>query len=227
MSDAGPSPDAGDARRPGDGISRGRLRRAAPLAALTARTAGEAVVVGLRSKLTGADSAEFHVRAAERYAELLGRSKGALMKAGQMLSFVSLGPAVGKDFQATYQAALTRLRNDAPPMAPELAREVLERKLGHSTETVFAQFDWEPLAAASIGQVHTARLHDDRAVAVKIQYPGVESLNVCMRECLRGDVDETWRVSVEGGFFSPSGSLTPQEAAGSRLLPKRLKHRGS
>jgi hypothetical protein len=52
------------------------------------------VVGGLRSKLTGADTAEFHVRSAERYAELLGRSKGALMKAGQMLSFVSLGPAV-------------------------------------------------------------------------------------------------------------------------------------
>lgn len=370
-SDAGLPPDAGDAKRPDDGIGRGRLRRTAPLAALTARTAGEAVVVGLRSKLTGADSTEFHVRTAERYAELLGHSKGALMKAGQMLSFMSLGPAVGKDFQSTYRAALARLRNDAPPMAPELAREVLERELGHSTETAFARFDWEPLAAASIGQVHAARLHDDRAVAVKIQYPGVaaairadlkntdllatflglisglsprrlsldlrgaaqeigeriteeldyrleatnqaefaklyrghpfiripevigelctdrvltqelvqgkpwsdalaadrelrdswaeaihrftygsyhyfhvfnadphpgnylfhddgsvsfldfgcvkrfdreqiESLNVCMRECLRGDVDETWRVSVEGGFFAPSGSLTPQE----------------
>ncbi len=41
------------------------------------------------------------------------------------------------------------------------------------TESVFAEFDWEPLAAASIGQVHAARLHDGRAVAVKIQYPGV------------------------------------------------------
>ena len=71
-------------------------------------------MVGLRSKLTGADSTEFHVRTAERYAELLGRSKGALMKAGQLLSFMSLGPAVGKDFQSTYQAALARLRNDAP-----------------------------------------------------------------------------------------------------------------
>jgi predicted unusual protein kinase regulating ubiquinone biosynthesis (AarF/ABC1/UbiB family) len=372
MSEAVFPPDAGDARPKGDGIGRGRLRRSAPLAALTARTAGEAVVVGLRSKLTGADSTEFHVRTAERYAELLGRSKGALMKAGQMLSFVSLGPAVGEEFQSTYQTALTRLRNDAPPMAPELAREVLERELGKPTESIFAEFDWEPLAAASIGQVHAARLHDGRAVAVKVQYPGVaaairsdlkntellttflgligglspkklnldlrgaaqemgeriteeldyrleaanqaefaeryrghpfihvpdvvgelctdrvltqelvqgkswndalaaeqelrdswaeaihrflygsyhyyrvfnadphpgnyvfhddgsvsfldfgcvkrfsrdqvESLNLVMRECLRGDVAETWRVSVEGGFFSPSDSLTPEEA---------------
>jgi hypothetical protein len=75
VSDAGDSSGAGDAKRPGDGIGRGRLRRTVPLAALSARTAGEAVVVGLRSKLTGADSTEFHVRTAERYAELLGRSK--------------------------------------------------------------------------------------------------------------------------------------------------------
>ena len=123
----------------GDGIARGRLRRTAPLVGLTARTAGEAVVVGLRSKLTGADSTEFHVRTAERYAELLGRSKGALMKAGQMLSFVSAGPAVPAEFQSIYQAALTRLRDEAPPMAPELARAVLERELGRRTESAFAR----------------------------------------------------------------------------------------
>ncbi len=176
MSDAELPPDAGDRPMPmpKDGSIRGgRVRRAAPLAALSARTAGEAVVVGLRSKLTGADSTEFHVRTAERYAELLGRSKGALMKAGQILSFISLGPTAEEGFQSIYQTALTRLRDDVPPMAPELARVVLERELGRRTESVFAEFESEPLAAASIGQVHAARLHDGRAVAVKIQYPGV------------------------------------------------------
>jgi predicted unusual protein kinase regulating ubiquinone biosynthesis (AarF/ABC1/UbiB family) len=189
VSDPKPSPDApaaaarADTERStgrsagagasGDGIRGGRLRRTAPLLGLTARTAGEAVVVGLRSKVTGADSSEFHVRTAERYAELLGRSKGALMKAGQLLSFTSLGPVVGGEFQAAYRAALARLRNDAPPMAQELAREVLERELGRAAEDVFAEFEWEPLAAASIGQVHRARLRDGRAVAVKLQYPGV------------------------------------------------------
>ncbi len=173
MPDAELPVDAGDELPEGDGIGRGRLRRTAPLAALTARTAGEAVVVGLRSRLTGADSTEFHIRTAERYAELLGRSKGALMKAGQMLSFVSVSPAVPAEFQSIYQAALMRLRDDVPPMAPELARSVLERELGQRTESTFAEFEWTPLAAASIGQVHAARLHDGRAVAVKIQYPGV------------------------------------------------------
>jgi predicted unusual protein kinase regulating ubiquinone biosynthesis (AarF/ABC1/UbiB family) len=167
-----------------DGISRGRLRRAAPLAALSARTAGEAAVVGLRSKLTGADPTEFHIRTAERYAELLGRSKGALMKAGQMLSFVSASPVVPVEFQSIYKAALARLRDDAPPMAPELARDTLEHELGRPAESAFAEFDWEPLAAASIGQVHAARLHDGREVAVKVQYPGAA-------DAIRADLKNT------------------------------------
>ncbi|HEY3970383.1 MAG TPA: AarF/ABC1/UbiB kinase family protein [Solirubrobacteraceae bacterium] len=171
MSDFELSPDADDKR--GDGISRGRLRRSAPLVGLAARTASEALAAKLRGRRTVAQRTEFHVRSAERYAELLGNSKGALMKAGQLLSLAVIDPVVPAELRSIYQTALMRLCDDVPPMPSGLARQVLERELGLRTEEAFASFDWEPLAAASIGQVHAARLHDGREVAVKIQYPGV------------------------------------------------------
>src|ERR1700691_4297700 len=171
MSDFELSPEARSQRD--DGIGQGRLRRTAPLVGLGARTAGEALLARLRGRWTDAERTEFHVRSAERYAELLGHSKGALMKAGQMASFALVSPMVPAELQSIYQAALIGLCDEAPSMAPRLTREVLECELGGRTEKLFAQFDWEPLAAASIGQVHAARLRDGRAVAVKIQYPGV------------------------------------------------------
>jgi predicted unusual protein kinase regulating ubiquinone biosynthesis (AarF/ABC1/UbiB family) len=183
----------------GDGVDRGRVRRVAPLVALSARTAGEAAVIGLQGKRAVTHPAEFHARTAERYADLLGHSKGALMKAGQMLSMISVGPAMPSEFQSTYQVALTRLQDDAPPMADELAQAVLERELGHRAVSAFAEFNWEPIAAASIGQVHAARLRDGRAVAVKIQYPGVA-------DAIRADLKNTQLLvtflSLLGGLYT-------------------------
>jgi predicted unusual protein kinase regulating ubiquinone biosynthesis (AarF/ABC1/UbiB family) len=180
------------------GLDRGRLGRSGPLLSLTARTAGEAVVAGLRGKLTGTDSTEFHVRTAERYVELLGRSKGALMKAGQMLSLTSAGPFMPLELRSVYQAALTRLYDDVPPMAPELACAVLEDELGQPLDSLFSEFECEPLAAASVGQVHAARLHDGRAVAVKIQYPGVgEAIAADLRNA---ELLATFLRVVVGGF---------------------------
>jgi predicted unusual protein kinase regulating ubiquinone biosynthesis (AarF/ABC1/UbiB family) len=200
VSDAELPPEATDPTRPEDGIPRGRLARAAPLLGLAARTAGEAVVAGLRGGLTGEDGIEFHVRTAERYAKLLGHSRGALMKAGQMLSFTPANPAVPAEFQSIYHTALSRLRDDAPPMECELVRAVLERELGQRAESMFAEFQWQPLAAASIGQVHAARLHDGREVAVKLQYPGVA-------EAIRSDLKNAELLAT---FLSLTlGSLSP------------------
>jgi predicted unusual protein kinase regulating ubiquinone biosynthesis (AarF/ABC1/UbiB family) len=153
-----------------DGIATGRVRRAVPVAGMAARTAGESVLARLRRV---EPTPEEYARRAERYVELLGRSKGALMKAGQLMSFVSFTASVPEENRALFQAAMSRLQTSAPPMAPELATEVVELELGQAPERLFAEFDASPLAAASIGQVHAARMHDGTPVAVKIQYPGV------------------------------------------------------
>src|SRR3954453_4112012 len=156
-------------------IPQGRLRRTAPLAAISARAAGEGVVDVLRRRLKGERGAslEFHVRNAERYADVLSRSKGVLMKVGQILSFVDTSAVLEGQHGDAYRAALASLQADAEPMEPVLVAAVIESELGRPPEEIFAEFSLAPLAAASIGQVHTARLHDGTEVAVKVQFPGV------------------------------------------------------
>lgn len=155
-----------------DPIPRGRMRRALPIAGLTTRAAGGAVVAALRERTGNADAmAGFHERTAARYTELLGHSKGVLMKAGQLLSMLD-SSCIGSGSFSPYQKALARLQTDAPAMDAALANEVLRADLGRPVEEIFAEFADAPMAAASIGQVHHATLHDGRPVAVKIQYPG-------------------------------------------------------
>lgn len=100
--------------------------------------------------------------------QVMGNMKGAVMKVAQMASFAFDGLPAG------VQEQLRQLQSAAPPMSYELAAEVVERELNKPPREAFAAFEEEPMAAASIGQVHAATTHDGRDVVVKVQYPGVD-----------------------------------------------------
>jgi predicted unusual protein kinase regulating ubiquinone biosynthesis (AarF/ABC1/UbiB family) len=114
-----------------------------------------------------------HIEAAEQIVTALGTMKGAAMKIGQVLSFLDVG-LVPPEYQEEFQKKLAKLRDAAPTVTFKDMKKVIESELGEPVKSVFDQFDEEPIAAASIGQVYRARLRDDgREVAVKVQYPGV------------------------------------------------------
>lgn len=154
-----------------------RLRRNLDLARLGAQVGSTYASTAARKLFASAErrielDAERELKTAEAVTERLGHMKGALMKLGQMASYVDEG------LPGPLREALAQLQSNAPPMSADLAAEVIERELGASPEQIFVEWDPLPLASASIGQVHRAVVIDpetglERAVAVKVQYPGV------------------------------------------------------
>jgi aarF domain-containing kinase len=159
-----------------------RLARAgAAGAGILARTA----VAGIRK--AGADAAGREaIDAATREANALqifdamGRLKGAFLKVGQLLSQQS------HTLPAAYIRRLAELQRQAPPMHGALAHRQLRAELGRAPEEIFAVWEREAFAAASLGQVHRARLAGGEEVAVKIQYPGIERALASDFAILRG-----------------------------------------
>lgn len=167
-----------------------------------------AVAPGRRDELRAA----YELRTAEQVAEALGGMKGALMKLGQMASYLDQG------LPEPLREALAELQSDAPPMAPELAADVVRAELGDVPGRVFAEWDPEPLAAASIGQVHRAVTHDGREVAVKVQYPGVD-------EAVAADLQNTDLLFTVIGMLFPGLDPRPVVAELRERLVEELDYR--
>jgi predicted unusual protein kinase regulating ubiquinone biosynthesis (AarF/ABC1/UbiB family) len=140
--------------------------------------------------------AQRQLRTATEVAETLGSMKGALMKLGQMASYLDAG------MPEPVRQALASLQQDAPPMSSELAASVVEAELGAPPDRVFETWDPEPIAAASIGQVHRAITRDGVAVAVKVQYPGVD-------DAIRSDLANTSALLAMAGMVFPGLDAKP------------------
>jgi len=152
----------------------GRTARVGRLAAGQAvRQAGTRAANVARSK-EGRQSAleRRQIEAAEQIVAALGTMKGAAMKVGQVLSFLDIG-LVPEEYRDEFQRKLGALRDAAPTVTFKDMRKVIEQELDAPLDEEFDDFDEQPIAAASIGQVYKARLRDGRSVAVKVQYPGV------------------------------------------------------
>jgi predicted unusual protein kinase regulating ubiquinone biosynthesis (AarF/ABC1/UbiB family) len=179
----------------------GRGRRQLEMGRLVARRAADRGVTRARSRLATDETrrrlrAELERREAEDVVASLGEMKGALMKLGQMASYLDEG------MPEPMRQALATLRSDAPPMPSDLALTEIERSLGRPLHELFATIDPEPVAAASIGQVHRATTTDGREVAVKVQYPGIA-------EAIASDLDNTERLAMLLGMVYPG--LNPEE----------------
>jgi len=159
--------DISDKRMPTNSFS-----RIWTLGSLQAKVALGYFAYWLSSRFADADErqrlkSEAHLAAALKLFGTMGYLRGAVMKVGQMLA--NLPEVVPEEFAQV----LSALHFEAPPMHYAMVREVFLDEFGREPEEVFASFDRQAFAAASLGQVHRARLHSGEEVAVKIQYPGI------------------------------------------------------
>ena len=111
-------------------------------------------------------------KAGKALLKTLGEMKGLPMKLGQMFSYIDgLAPP---GYEDKVKQLLRQLQDKAPPLSAEAARKVVLKEFGVPADQLFAQWENEPFAAASLGQVHRAVTGSGESVAVKVQYPGID-----------------------------------------------------
>ncbi|MFE0041652.1 ABC1 kinase family protein [Streptomyces albireticuli] len=184
-------------------LPRKAVTRTAKLAALPLGFAGR-TALGLGKRIGGRSAeliaTELQQRTAEQLFATLGQLKGGAMKLGQALSVFE--SALPEQIAGPYRAALTKLQEAAPPMPVKSVHAALAERLGEDWRDLFEEFDDQPAAAASIGQVHRAVWHDGRAVAVKVQYPGAG-------EALLSDLTQLSRFARLLGPLIPGMDIKP------------------
>jgi len=155
-------------------ITSGRTRRAVKIGGLVSQVGTSYLWTSLRRPFLGVERherevLETHVRNARRIVESSKQLRGAFMKLVQMLSMRDdLLPVEAIDLLKTTRAGV-------PPMDYPMIAQQIRRELGQRPEQLYASFEPQAFAAASLGQVHRARLKSGEEVAVKVQYPGIDA----------------------------------------------------
>jgi predicted unusual protein kinase regulating ubiquinone biosynthesis (AarF/ABC1/UbiB family) len=184
-------------------LPRRAVTRTFKLATLPAGLAGR-TVVGIGKRVGGRPAElvahEIQQRTADQIFRVLGELKGGALKVGQALSIFEA--ALPPELAGPYRATLTKLQEAAPPLPTGTVHRVLAAELGENWRDMFAEFDDEPAAAASIGQVHKAVWEDGRPVAVKIQYPGAG-------KALINDFTQLSRIGRLFGVLMPGLEVKP------------------
>src|SRR6266851_7069130 len=153
-------------------LKTGRLERLATVGSVTGRVGASYLWSAIKRPFQSGERRESelldtHLRNALRIVESSKQLRGAFMKMTQILSMRDdLFPTEAIDVLSVVQSSV-------PPMDYPLIRKRIVDELGAEPEKLFASFETEAFAAASLGQVHRARLRSGTEVAVKIQYPGV------------------------------------------------------
>jgi ubiquinone biosynthesis protein len=136
---------------------------------------------------------DLHLRNAERVKIAILELKGLFIKIGQLLS------VLGNYLPAEFQKPLESLQDKIPPRPMAEVRERLLKEFGKGPEQLFASFEEVPLASASIGQAHKARLHDGTTVVVKVQHANIEETTKVDLEIMRQLVKiHNWFYDIKG-----------------------------